>query len=44
MSDEDYYYPDVFCEKCQTKRHIALINKLVKCSNCGTILGWAKKK
>lgn len=44
MSDENYYYPDTWCEKCQTRRHIMFIAKLVKCSNCGATVGQAKKR
>lgn len=42
--DDEYYYPDTFCPKCETRRFITFIDKLVKCSNCGNTIGEAKKK
>lgn len=42
INNEEYYYPDTWCSKCETRRYIYFIDKLVKCSNCGQTIGEAK--
>lgn len=41
--DSYYFYPDVTCPKCNSKRNLTLYNEEVSCSNCKIVISKARR-